>query len=225
MALCGPRGVKFGLNAKQSFVLLARISDKVDPFNVLSMAESFWRLPGMFAAIVSAVLIYHGNPWLFGGLLLSSSLASYVFLIKKCIIRPIFTPILCLLKVYSLLTGYGLFVVGLSVFAYVRMGWVGIALYLGMNCVRIALDARLNQRVALDMIKNGTSYMIFEPYCFLLAFEYYARKFDRESSWTLQADTDDVAKAQIVFEELKSKWPMVVARFGDVEEGYELPVG
>ena len=61
MALCGPRGVKFGLNAKQSFVLLARISDKVDPFNVLSMAESFWRLPGMFAAIVSEVLIYHGN--------------------------------------------------------------------------------------------------------------------------------------------------------------------
>ena len=63
------------------------------------------------------------------------------------------------------------------------------------------------------------------PYCFLLAFEYYAREFDRESSWTLQSDTDDVAKAQIVFEELKSKWPMVVARFGDVEEGYELPVG
>lgn len=221
MSLKGPRGINFFLRADEAFVLMSRVADKTTLLSVLWEAEVLWRTPGMFSMFTSFILIYIGNPWLFILLPSSSWLVAYLLVWKEGWLNVMCAPIRWLGCVYGVLTGYGLFIVGLSVFAYYKMGWLGVVLYLVGNGVRIFLDGRSNMRIVVESIKNHLQPLPFDALCFLVAFKRIAKKYERDVSWNITS-CDDVDFALRLFTEFKKHNPLIASRFGSDDEGISL---
>lgn len=154
-------------------------------------------------------------------LVIPASWLGRLFLIRKdwaCL--PFVMPLLYIGRVYSKLTGFGL-LAGLCVyFAYMHIGWYGIVLYVVSNGVRIFLDARVEERLKISSIKIQKPFLMYDPYCFLLAFKHYARAYNKNDN--ICKSEKDIMAGKILLQEFIQEYPIVARRFV-ATEGFALP--
>lgn len=224
VSIAGPRGVKFLLNAEDAFALMARVSDRAKPFDVLFQAEVLWKMPGMFSMLASLSLICTGNPWLMCFVLPTSWLAEWFLVRKEFFTRSLCSPFRVIGYAYSILTGYGLFVAGLTYLAYCKMGWIGVCVYIAVNGIRLHLDARRHEREVIFFIRKETPFLMFDCVCFLVAFKRLAIKYGREACWCICPDKDNRQGAIKLLMEYTHKYPKAASRFVAGTEGYMLPI-
>lgn len=221
-SLVGPRGVKFYLNAIDAFALMNRVSDKIKPFDLLWQAEVLWKIPGMFAMFTSLLLIYNGNPWLLFLIIPSSMLAKLIFLQMKFFSSHFSAPFRWIGNVYSVLTGYGIFFIGLACFAYFKMGWIGVCLYIIANVVRLGVEGRIEERMLTILIQKGAPFLLYDCKCFLIAFERVAKKYQRDASWFINSTQDNMEEAISLLIEYINEHPKAASRLVRAK-GFNLP--
>jgi len=221
-SLVGPRGVKFYLNAVDAFALMKRVADKIKPFDLLWQAEVLWKMPGMFAMFTSLLLIYNRKPWMLFLIVPSSILAKLIFIHLKFFVSNFSTPFRWVGNLYSVLTGYGLFFIGLVCLAYFKMGWLGVCLYIVANAVRIGVEGRMEDRMFICLVKNEAPFLRNDCKCFLIAFERIARKYKRDISWFLDPQQDNRAEAISLLIEYINEQPKAASRLVRAK-GFELP--
>lgn len=223
-SIVGPRGVKFFLNVEDAFALMRRVSDKIQPFDVLCQAEVLWKMPGMFSMFASLSMICTGNIWLMCFVLPTSFLAEYFLVRKEFFTSSLCIPFRIIGYVYSMLTGYGLFFVGLSCLAYYKMGWVGVCAYVAVNGIRIHLDARRHEKEVVYFAKKETPILIFDCACFLVAFKRLAIKYGRSACWCIRPDKDSRQDAVKLLAEYTHQYPKAASRFVAGMSGFVLPI-
>ena len=215
MAIYTPRGLKVRLATPFAFALIARVFPKFDAFRILQLTEEVENLPAL-ASFLAAVVAYafRSSPFQVATVVFVT-LMLFRFIHLFGLFVPPFTALLPLARVYSLLSGYGILLVCLLVFGYVRTGWAGALAFLAariaggivFSAVEWAWSKRAYRLLGFPFTASERS--------FFHAFRLAAVR--AGVSTTLNAEEDELVASNWypVLLDLKIKWPTVAQRITD----------
>lgn len=127
MPIFTPRGLKIRLDPVYAFTLLARLEPRVHPIEVLKTTEAVENAPAL-AGIVAAVIaigLQASEPTIFWATLITSAIIGAstrygIFIVPGLIPAS---------KVFSRFSGWGVFLVGVVILAWMSLGWTAAVAY------------------------------------------------------------------------------------------------
>ena len=227
-----PRGIAIPLPLDNSFCMMARLYPKVKPYTVLETTAGFYKMHGTVACMMAIICFSYRLPgWQIAGITFFATLAAYVMSVLA-----IYPPgLLQLARVYSLVTGLGLVLVGLSVVGVLMVGMMGTGLFwlsrllaeavtmvhgrhMGRKFQEILYPeaSAMAKRVGSSLAPDG-----FAIRCFGNAYATYARKFGVAIEAFASNDERESGKWRRVLREFTQEWPQVARRFQVTDEEWQ----
>ncbi|MFH1372898.1 MAG: hypothetical protein ABII79_03785 [bacterium] len=224
-----PRGMRIQLPLDHSFCLMSRLYPKIKPYSVLETAAGFYKMHGTVACVTGILcFLLQLTAWQTGCIVFIATLAGY-FMSVFAIYPP---GLLRLALIYSLLTGYGLILVGLSVVGIVTVGltgtgvfWasrllaefvtMGHANYLGRKIFKVTNPEAyaMTRKLSIGGAPDG-----FAIRCFGNAYATYASKLGAPIEAVASAKELESSKWRNVLNEFVQEWPQIAKRFQVTDE-------
>lgn len=228
-----PRGIAIPLALDNSFCLMARLYPKVKPYTVLETTAGFYKMHSAVACIAGILCFLLRVPvWQIGGITFVATVVGYFMAVLG-----MYPPgLLRLARFYSLLTGYGLVLVGLSVVGLLKVGLIGTGLFwlsrflaeavtvvhanhLGRNFQK-RMDPQTDE-MATRLLGWWSAPDGFAVRCFGNAYATYASKFGVPIETLATQNELDSGKWRDVLREFAQEWPQVVGRFQVTNEEWQ----
>lgn len=232
-----PRGIAIPLPLDNSFCLMARLYPEVKPYTVLETTAGFYKMHNAVACIAGIVCFHFRLPgWQIGGITFVATLAGY-FMSVLAVYPP---GLLRLARVYSLLSGYGLVIVGLSAIGLLKVGFISTGLF---GLWRILAESvtvthanhmghNFQKIVDPQAVAAGTRLLgwwrgwwsapdDFAVRCFGNAYATYATKLGVPIKALVSQDELGSGKWRDVLREFAQEWPQVVRRFQVTNEEWQ----
>lgn len=194
---------------------MARLFPKVDAFRVLQFTEEVENMPALAGFISSIVAFSMRLPPLQIGIVVFAVVFAFRLFHLFGFFVPPFTFLFPVSRVYSLVAGYGILLIGVLVFGYFTTGWPGVLAFVvaRISCgfifgvVEIWWMGRIHQQIGFPFTMSERS--------FFHAFRLLAVRFG--ASTDLHVSDHELAPAnwEHVFHDLVLKWPVVSERFTD----------
>ena len=127
MTIFTPRGLKIRLPFNYAFALIARLYPEVDAFKILKTTEGIESIPSFITFATGLVCFYLRLPLFQIGLyVFIASIAGFLITSYGLYMVPGFIQ---LGTFYSYIAGYGILLILLSVYGFITIGWLGIAVF------------------------------------------------------------------------------------------------
>ena len=227
-----PRGIAIPLPLDHSFCLMSRLYPKIKPYTVLATAAGFYKMHGAVGCVTGLVCFFLRLPtWQIAAITFVATVIGY-FMAVFAIYPP---GLLRVARAYSLLTGYGIILVGLSVVGVMTVGVVGAGAFWGARLLaELVTMAHVNLmgRKFLPIV-NPEGYAIakqagifgapdgFAVRCFGNAYATYATKLGVPlQAVATQSELDDDAW-RTVLKEFVDEWPQIVRRFQVTDDEWQ----
>ena len=212
-----PRGLQVRFNARESFSLIARVRSKCSAFRFLQLVEDFENYPSFAQLIVSVTCIALFRPGHFWILMLAMPITRLVFtLIRNSgdwIVKPVFTIAIPFVRVYSVLCGRGLFIIPLSIWAYLKSGWTGAACYLLASVLSWYIEMKLDFLLGKFSIEQYGRQLFSSELAFLQAYWYWADRCHISSQTFVSNEELDQGAWKESLAELAYSHPHLVSMF------------
>lgn len=211
MAIFTPRGLKVRLPIDFAFALIARLYPKYDAFKVLRITEAIELMPKALSAVAGIICFLMGLEWtvIAGVVFVTTFLAHLLNITGLIFLRSL----IHFSKLYSLISGYGIVLIGIIALGYFTVGWEGIVAFFAAKWAAGLLAGLLNNIQSKKFHKaTGLAVTASERH-FFYAYQFYAKNLGIDAN--LEVDDDELEESnwQPVFMDLAKKWPEVVARF------------
>ena len=129
MPIYTPRGLKIRLDPVIAFALLARLEPTVAPIDVLRTTEAIENAPSLVALLAAVVAIASGAaPWTIFWATLGATTVVATLTRFGIFIIPGLIP---LSRLFSQVSGWGLFLSGVALLAWLTLGWQAAVAFLG----------------------------------------------------------------------------------------------
>jgi len=227
-----PRGIAIPLPLDNSFCLISRLYPKVKPYTVLETTAGFYKMHGTVGFITGILCFLLQLPaWQIAAITFVATLVGY-----SMSLLAIYPPgLLRLARIYSLLTGHGLILVGLSVFGVCTVGILGTGIFwasrllaeivtvahanhMGRKFLKIVYPeaAAMAKRLGSSVAPDG-----FAVRCFGNAYATYASKFGVPIEALASKNELESEQWRKVLKEFVHEWPQVVRHFQVTDEEWE----
>ena len=213
MAVFTPRGLKLRLPTPYAFALIARVYPKTDAFRVLQTTEAVENL-GALATILSALAAFslRLTPVQIGIVVFAAVSVMRVVHLLGLFIPPV-TLLLPVSRVYGVLRGYGVLLIGLLAFGLFQTGWAGVAGFVVGRLVSGAVFWIVEWQYSSHVHRKTGIYVSPSERSFFNAYRLEAKRLGVSTDITVTDDELATANWGASFEDLASKWPEVVGRF------------
>ena len=212
-----PRGLQVRFNARESFSLIARVRSKCSAFRFLQLVEDFENYPSFVQLIVSVTCIALIRPEHFWILILAMPITRLVFTLIRnngdWIVKPVFTFAIPFVRVYSVLCGRGLFIIPLSIWAYLKFGWTGLACYLFALIWGWGIEMELDSLLGKFSIEKYGRQLFSSELAFLQAYWYWADRCHISSQTFVSDEELDQGAWKESLCNFAQQYPSVVSRF------------
>jgi hypothetical protein len=236
-----PRGIAIPLPLDNSFCLISRLYPKVKPYTVLETTAGFYKMHSTVGFITGILcFLLQLSAWQIAAITFVATLVGY-----SMSLLAIYPPgLLRLARVYSLLTGYGFVVVGLSVVGLLKIGLVSTGLFwlsrilaefvtvahanhMGRNFQKIVDPQAVAAATRLAGRWRGwwSAPDGFAVRCFGNAYATYATKLGVPIEALASQDELESGKWRDVLREFAHEWPQVVRRFQVTNEEWQELLG
>jgi len=213
MALFTPRGLKLRLPIRYAFTLMARVYPQRDPFRILQLTEEIDNLASLAGFTAAFAAFYLRLEPISIGLFVFAFVSVFRLVHLLGLFIPPFTFFLPVSRVYSFVSGYGILLVGLMVFGFVRSGWKGVLAFavgrtastLVFGLIELAYGRYLFQKIGLAVTSSERS--------FFHAYRLEANRFGASTDLNVSEAELASDKWELVLRDLSVKWPVVVSRF------------
>jgi hypothetical protein len=211
MAIFTPRGLKVRLPVDYSFALMRRLYPSVDAFKVLQTTEAFELMPNCMSFIAAIFcFLNHLNPIMTAGIVA----AVHVFGHFMCISGlPADTFFVRLSTIFSVLSGYGIYLVILAAVGFFFAGWQGVMGYVAGRLLASAVNGVINHFNGKRIQKQVGTYVTMSEVNFFNAYIFHARRKKKPLDLAVSDKELDESNWRPVFMDLAAKWPQIVARF------------
>jgi hypothetical protein len=201
----------FRLPVDYSFALMQRLYPSVNAFKVLQTTEGFEFLPNSISFLAAMLcFLNHLSPITTAGVVA----AVHVFGHFMCISGlPVDTFFLRLSIFFSVLHGYSIYLITLSVVGFFFVGWQGIVSYIASRVFAGVVNGIINHFNGKRIQKQVGTYVTMSEVNFFNAYMYHARRKKKSLDLSVSDEELEEANWQPVFMDLAAKWPKVVARF------------
>lgn len=211
MAIFTPRGLKIRLPFDYAFALIARLYPKVDAFKVLKTTEGLESIPLLITVIAGLVCFYLRLPLLEIGLyVFVASIVGFLIMSFGLYVIP---GIDRLGTFYSYISGFGIFLIILTVYGFFTVGWQSVIVFFIAKflagIVKFSIEGIIDKRFTK---KTGVVVTTSERN-FFNAYRLHASRLGKSIDITV---TDEELKEENwkpVLIDLARKWPEVVKRF------------
>lgn len=213
MALFTPRGLKIRMAQSYAFALMARLFPTYDAFRVLQLTEEVENLASLstFIAGLTVFFLKLEAP------MIVTIVGVTCFYFKMVHIFGLFgLPERLLLRVshvYSVLSGYGVFLVGLLVFGFFAVGWKGVVAFAGAKLIASWVADLIDQALTIMIFKKTGLFISSSERSFLHAYRLCASRAGVTRSIEVSDHEMEPSSWCDVFDDLTEKWPIVVSRF------------
>ena len=211
MAIFTPRGLKVRLPVDYSFALMQRIYPSVDAFKVLRTTEGFELLPNSMSFIAAIICFLNQlDPIWTAGIVAAVHVFGYFMCISGLPADALF---LRLSTVFSVIHGYGLYLVALGLVGYFVAGWQGLAGYVAGRIIAAVVNGIIGHFNGNRIQRQVGTYVTMSEVNFFNAYTYHARRKKKSLDLSVSDEELDESNWQPVFMDLAAKWPQIVARF------------
>jgi len=232
-----PRGIAIPLPLDNSFCLISRLYPKVKPYTVLETTAGFYKMHSTVGFITGILcFLLQLSAWQIAAITFVATLVGY-----SMSLVAIYPPgLLRLARIYSLLTGHGLILVGLSVFGVCTVGMLGTGIFWASRLLaEFVTMAHANHmgRKFQKIVDPQASAMArrllgwwsgwwsapdgFAVRCFGNAYANYANKFGIPIEALASNKELESGQWRKVLKEFAHEWPQVVRRFQVTDEEWE----
>jgi hypothetical protein len=213
MAIYTPRGLKIQLGQAYAFALMARLYPDVDAFRLLQLTEEVENM-GSVASFIAGIVAFalRLDPLMILVVVGGTNFAFRMVHLLGLFFPP-FNLILPLSRVYSLVAGYGVFLVGLLVFGFFTVGWKGVLAYIVARIAASVLAEATDFAYAKVILKETGIFLTASERSFFHAYRLMADRVGATRSLEVTDEEMELENWKEVFIDLKVKWPEVVSRF------------
>jgi hypothetical protein len=202
----------------------------VKPYTVLEATAGFYKMHGIMGSLagITCFLLRLSEP-LIAGITIAATVAGY-FMAVYAVYPP---GLLRLARAYSMFTGYGLILLGISILGLATVGLVGTAIYwlsrLFAEIITMAHARRMGRRY-LDMVAPEASTLAkrtglypdgFALRCFGNAYGTYASRLGLPIEAVGTEEELGSGKWRHVLREFTQEWPEVARRFQVTEAEWQ----
>jgi len=211
MAIYTPRGLKIRLTVPYSFALMARLSPRVGPFQVLKTTEGIESVPGLLG-IIAALFVFLGN---------FSPLSAFLVMLAAQVIGDLMmrlglfiVPGLVMLgTIFSYFTGFGVIFASICVVAFVSVGWIGVLCFVGARITAFFIDFTLGIYFARRYLRLIGDALTESEINFLNAYRFHAAAIGITTDLDLTTSEMSEGHWMPTFTAFAVEWPTVVQRF------------
>ncbi len=194
-----------------AFSLMARLYPDVDAYKVLKTTEGLASMPALMTFIFGLLCFIMQLS------LLKIGLAVFIFSVMGYIdalfLLNIVPGLYRLATFYSYISGFGIMLVILSIIGFLRVGFLGVLVFLGSIIVSRIVIEIIDSIHSNKVHKNTGIVVTGSEMNFLNAYRFEAKKLKRTTSIDVSEDEKMSDKWILVLEDLQKKWPEVVRRF------------
>ncbi|MCC5848737.1 MAG: hypothetical protein JJU29_11650 [Verrucomicrobia bacterium] len=213
MAIYTPRGLKIRLSKDYAFALMARLYPRVDAFRVLQITEEVINMAAVMTYI-SGIVVFTMR---LDPLMITVVVGGTNFAFKMAHLFGLFIPpitlILPLSRVYSWVSGYGVFLIGIPVFGFFTVGWKGVVAFIVGRIVASVFAGVINYKFTKIVFNKTGVFLTASERSFFHAYRLVADRVGVTRSLEVTDDEMDPDNWGEVFDDLMMKWPVVVSRF------------
>lgn len=213
MAIYTPRGLKIRLGKAYSFALMSRLFPRVDAFRVLQLTEEVDNMASLATFVAGFVAFTMQLDPLMIAIIVGSTNFAFKMIHLFGFFVPPFKLILPLSRLYSLFTGYGVFIIGLLVFGFFTVGLKGIVALIVGAIVASALAGLIAFAYAKAMFNKTGIAITGSERSFFHAYRLSADRVGVTRSLEVSDEEMEPENWEKVFADLMQKWPVVVSRF------------
>jgi len=211
MALFTPRGLKVRLPLDYSFALMQRLYPSVDAFKVLHTTEGFELLPSSMAFLAAIVcFLSECSPITIAAVVASVSVFAHFMRVSGLPVHALFVR---LSNAFSILHGYGLYLITLGAVGFIFTGWQGLTAYIVGRMVAGLVNGVVKHFNGQRIKRDVGTYLTTSEINFLNAYAFHARRTDQSLDLGVSDEELEESNWRPVFVDLALKWPRVVARF------------
>jgi hypothetical protein len=236
-----PRGLPIPLPLDNSFCVMSRLYPTVKPYTILETTAGFYKMPGLVGFIAGITCFLLQLPaWQIAAITFAATVVGYVMSLLA-----IYPPgLLRLARIYSLVTGCGLVLVGLSVLGVCTVGMLGTGMfwaarvlaeevtivhanYMGRKFLRV-VDPEMCASVdaaAKCFRTPRASCDGFAMRCWGNAYATYASKYGAPIEAVASEEELESGKWRAVLKEFVGEWPEVARRFQVTNDEWEDVLG
>lgn len=211
MAIFTPRGLKIRVATEHAFALMARLHPRVDSFTILKTAEGFELLPAAITLLVGLASFT-----LKAGLVPIAVAVAVVSIFTRTIVYlgvPLPAWLVRIGTAYSLLSGYGVFLLCVFAVGFPTVGWKGIAAYFVGKAVGGIVNSVVEMKSSWSSYESGGSALTGSEVSFFRAYIMHAKCLGASCDLKVSEQELQSMKWRETLNDLTLKWPEVVARF------------
>lgn len=211
MPIYTQRGLKIRIAVPYAFGLMARLHPKVTPFRVLKTTEGIERLPGMLAFIAGMIAFFLRISPIQIALVVAAGEFTGM-LINACGIY-ILPGLVGLGTLYSYISGYGIYLIAVTIAGSVLGGWQSVAaFFVGKVISYIIWLVVESWRVRRSEKLTGHPFTGSEM-SFFNAYRLHASRTGTSTDICLTDEELEEDRWRTTFERFAMEWPEVVQRF------------
>ena len=211
MAIYTQRGLKIRLPLNFSFALMSRLFPEIMPFRYLKMVEALELLPATWTLVIAMIMfIFFTSPIQIGVAIAVTGVIMHILRLHGFPLPRFFTSIA---YIYSYVSGFGIFPIGMCLFGYIYLGWMGVAAYLIAKASAGVINLGITSIYESRVRRETGLFVTISEIVFLNAYKQFAKKLKIKMDVNISDDELKEKNWHPTFEYLKNGWPEVVARF------------
>lgn len=211
MAIYTPRGLKIRIAVPYAFGLMARLHPKVTPFRILKTTEGIESLPGLLAFVAGLVAFgLHLPPTQIALVVGVSQLAGTLINALGLYTIP---GLVGLGTVYSYISGYGIYLIAVTVTGFVLGGWQAVAAFFAGKIIAFIIGEAIEFWQTNRYHKLTGHALTGSEISFFNAYRLHASRIGVTTEIDLSNDEMEEDHWGTTFHRFAMDWPEVVQRF------------
>jgi len=211
MAIFTPRGLKVCLPVGYSFALMQRLYPSVDAFKILQSTEGCALLPNSMSFLAAIVcFLNHVSPIVTAGIVAAVHVYGHFMCISGL---PLGAFFLRLSTIFSMLHGYGVYLITLTIVGFFFAGWQALVAYIVGRLVAGMVNGIINHFNEKRIQRQVGAVVSMSEVSFFNTYLFHARHMKKSLDLSVSDEELNESNWHPVFTDLATKWPEIVARF------------